>query len=52
MRLAAISIDLDEIHHYYAIHGLDGRGRAADAVYDRAVARAGAWAGSHGVCLL
>ena len=51
MRLAAVSIDLDEIHHYYAIHGLEGRGRATDAVYDRAVPRAADWAESLGVPL-
>jgi hypothetical protein len=51
MRLAAISIDLDEIHHYYAIHGLEGRGRQTDLVYDRAVPRAADWAQSLGVPL-
>jgi len=51
LKLAAISIDLDEIHHYYAIHGLEGRGRAADAVYDRAVPRAADFAQSLGVPL-
>jgi len=51
MRLAAISIDLDEIHHYYAIHGLEGRGRTTDLVYDRAVPRASEWAQALGVPL-
>lgn len=51
MRLAAISIDLDEIHHYYAIHGLEGRGRKTDLVYDRAVPRASDWAQALGVPL-
>ena len=51
MRLAAISIDLDEIHHYYAIHGLEGRGRTTDLVYDRAVPRASDWASALGVPL-
>jgi len=46
MRLAAVSIDLDEIHHYYAIHGLGPAGRAEHAVYDRAVPRASDWAQS------
>jgi hypothetical protein len=46
MRLAAVSIDLDEIHHYYAIHGLAPGGRAEHAVYDRAVPRASDWAQS------
>jgi peptidoglycan/xylan/chitin deacetylase (PgdA/CDA1 family) len=51
MRLASISIDLDEIHHYYAIHGLAGRGRTTDLVYDRAVPRASDWAQALGVPL-
>ena len=51
MRLAAISMDLDEIHHYYAIHGLEGRGRTTDLVYDRAVPRASDWASALGVPL-
>ncbi len=51
MRLAAVSIDLDEIHHYYAIHGLKAAGRAQHAVYDRAVPRASDWAQSLGLPL-
>lgn len=51
MRLAAVSIDLDEIHHYYAIHGLGGAERAAHLVYDRAVPRAADWAEGLGVPL-
>jgi peptidoglycan-N-acetylglucosamine deacetylase len=51
MRLAAVSIDLDEIHHYYAIHGLTAAGRAEHAVYDRAVPRASEWAESLGLPL-
>ncbi len=42
MRLCALSVDLDEIPNYYAIHGLDegaARGRGLTAVYDVAVAR-------------
>src|SRR5512142_2396264 len=42
MRLCAISVDLDEIPNYYAIHGLDpaaSRGRGLSAVYDVAVGR-------------
>lgn len=39
-RLCAISIDLDEIRHYFAIHGLGGATpAAANAVYDRALPR-------------
>lgn len=51
MRLAAVSIDLDEIHHYYAIHGLPVAERAAHVVYDRAVPRAADWAQGLGVPL-
>ncbi len=42
MRLCAISVDLDEIPNYWAIHGLDpsaGSGRGLSAVYDVAVGR-------------
>lgn len=39
MRLASVSVDLDEIHHYYAIHGLTPRGGAGTLVYDRALER-------------
>jgi peptidoglycan/xylan/chitin deacetylase (PgdA/CDA1 family) len=46
MKLAAVSIDLDEIHHYYAIHGLPAAARGAHVVYDRAVPRAADWAES------
>jgi hypothetical protein len=51
MRLAAVSIDLDELHHYFAIHGLGTPERAAHVVYDRAVPRASDWAQSLGVPL-
>ncbi len=51
MRLAAVSVDLDEIHHYYAIHGLPAAERAAHVVYDRAVPRASDWAQSFGLPL-
>ncbi len=40
MRVCAISVDLDEIHHYYAIHGLGPPPpAAAHQVYDTALAR-------------
>jgi hypothetical protein len=40
LRLCAVSVDLDEIHHYYAIHGLGAPPpAAAHAVYDRGLAR-------------
>jgi peptidoglycan/xylan/chitin deacetylase (PgdA/CDA1 family) len=38
-RLCAVSVDLDEIHHYDAIHGLPAGGRGTHAVYDLALAR-------------
>lgn len=38
VRLAAISVDLDEIHHYFAIHGLSASS-AGTLVYDAAVER-------------
>jgi peptidoglycan-N-acetylglucosamine deacetylase len=38
-RLCAISVDLDEIRHYFAIHGLAAEGPAAHAVYERALVR-------------
>lgn len=56
--LAAISIDLDEIHHYLAIHalrggaGADGRadvGQASHQVYDLALPRVAAFAASHSI---
>jgi peptidoglycan-N-acetylglucosamine deacetylase len=43
-RLAAVSVDLDALHHYFAIHGLAPATGAADAAYDLALARMGAWA--------
>ena len=42
MRLCALSVDLDEIPNYFAIHGLDtaaSGGRGLSAVYDVAVGR-------------
>jgi peptidoglycan-N-acetylglucosamine deacetylase len=46
MRLASVSIDLDEIHHYYAIHGLSAPARGLHGVYDAALPRALSWAES------
>jgi peptidoglycan-N-acetylglucosamine deacetylase len=46
MKLSSISIDLDEVHHYHAIHGLSEPVSALHAVYDVAVARATDWARS------
>jgi peptidoglycan/xylan/chitin deacetylase (PgdA/CDA1 family) len=41
MKLCAVSVDLDEIPHYYGIHGLGAApaDRGASAVYERAVPR-------------
>jgi len=44
LRLASISIDLDEVPRYAAIHGLETPGGpGAHAVYDRCVPRLTAW---------
>jgi peptidoglycan-N-acetylglucosamine deacetylase len=48
--LLSISIDLDEIHHYYRIHGLDAVD-AVNAVYNLAVPRLSDWGRQHGVPL-
>ncbi|HEX2874741.1 MAG TPA: polysaccharide deacetylase family protein [Polyangiaceae bacterium] len=48
--LLSISVDLDEIHHYYRIHGLDADD-AVSAVYARAVPRLSDWAKQRGVPL-
>jgi peptidoglycan/xylan/chitin deacetylase (PgdA/CDA1 family) len=51
MRLAAVSIDLDEIHHYHAIHGLTAGPAVAHAAYDVALPRAAEWAKNHDLVL-
>jgi peptidoglycan-N-acetylglucosamine deacetylase len=52
VRLCAISVDLDEIPNYYAIHGLAApRGGAEHAVYDIAFERLEDFASSHDVPL-
>jgi peptidoglycan-N-acetylglucosamine deacetylase len=52
MRLCALSVDLDEIPNYHAIHGLPGpQGRGATAVYDVALGRLEGLAGAHGIPL-
>jgi len=44
LRLASISIDLDEVPRYAAIHGLEApSGSSAHAVYDHCVPRLTAW---------
>jgi hypothetical protein len=50
MRLLAVSVDLDEIDCYAAIHGLRApAGESLHAVYDRAVARYERWFDALGV---
>ena len=49
MRLASVSIDLDELHHYYAIHGLPEPARGLTGVYDAALPRALSWAAELGI---
>lgn len=44
MRLAAVSVDLDEIHHYFEIHGLPPSGEGSTLVYDVALERLSALA--------
>ncbi|MGC4094716.1 MAG: polysaccharide deacetylase family protein [Polyangiaceae bacterium] len=52
MRRAAVSVDLDEIHHYFAIHGLGTPPeRTAHAVYDLALERCFAFARELGIPL-
>lgn len=46
--LLSVSVDLDETHHYRAIHGLGSTGRGS-AVYERAVPRLADWAAGHNV---
>ena len=44
LKLASVSIDLDDVSRYAAIHGVEApRGRSAHAVYDRCVPRLAAW---------
>lgn len=50
-KLCAISVDLDEIHHYSAIHGLEPQALNAHAVYDIAVGRLCDWASQHAIPL-
>ncbi|MCE7890001.1 MAG: polysaccharide deacetylase [Sorangiineae bacterium PRO1] len=52
MRLAAISVDLDEIPNYFAIHGLaPPAGPGANAVYDVGLGRLDDFARAHGLPL-
>lgn len=51
MKLAALSVDLDGIGEYRALHGLPERAAAAHAAYDVALGRALAFAEDHGLPL-
>jgi len=52
VRLAAVSVDLDEIPCYHAIHGLPApQGSGSSVVYDVALGRALDWARSQGLPL-
>jgi len=48
--LLSISVDLDETHHYRAVHGLAGSGVGTE-VYGRAVPRLSDWARQRGIPL-
>ncbi|XYI02000.1 polysaccharide deacetylase family protein [Sorangium sp. So ce1128] len=53
-RLAAVSIDLDEVPNYFALHGLavperSGAAGALHAVYEAALPRVAGFAASHGI---
>ncbi len=50
-KLCSISVDLDEIHHYCAIHGVGTRGLNTHAVYDVAVQRLCDWAKEQNIAL-
>lgn len=49
--IAAVSVDIDEVHHYFAIHGLPAPEVASRAAYDVALPRLGAWAEARGIPL-
>jgi hypothetical protein len=53
VRLCAVSVDLDDIPHYHAIHGLaaPAAGSASSAVYDIALERLAAFAASRSMPL-
>jgi hypothetical protein len=47
-KLCAVSVDIDELHHYFAIHGLSAPATATPA-YDIALPRIGAFAEAQGI---
>ncbi len=49
--LAAVSVDLDELPHYFALHGLSARDETAHLVYERALPRLADWASGLGLKL-
>jgi len=52
MRLCAVSVDLDEIPHYYGIHGLPApTGPGANAVYELGLTRLEDWSRAEGLPL-
>lgn len=52
MRLCSVSVDLDEIPNYFAIHGLPApEGPEAHLVYDEGLSRLHDWAAQHGIPL-
>jgi hypothetical protein len=50
-RITSVSVDIDEVHHYFAIHGLPLPEGAAAAAYDVALPRLGAFAEARGIPL-
>jgi peptidoglycan/xylan/chitin deacetylase (PgdA/CDA1 family) len=50
-KICAVSIDIDEIPHYFDIHGLPRPSKAAHAAYDHALPRAAAFAASRNLPL-
>ncbi|WP_245677696.1 polysaccharide deacetylase family protein [Chondromyces crocatus] len=44
-----MSIDLDEVHHYFAIHALTASAGGAHAVYDAALQRIASFASAHDI---
>lgn len=51
VKLCSVSVDLDEVHHYLAIHGLPARPGLGRPAYDVALPRLAAFAEARGVPL-